>query len=148
MLGLKLPVPLLVHLPVVVIPPIVPLNATVGLFAQTEILTGPAFAVGALEIATFIVSLAKPQIPFAVEVKNNLTDPAAVSALLGKYVEFNAVLFGVKLPVPVLAQIPVEDAPDIFPFNKTALLFPQTIWSIDALTSGDGFTDNNNVSFC
>ena len=83
LLGLKLPDPFEVHFPVVDVPAIVPETATVGLFAHTEKLGGPASDVGTSVIVTFIVSLARGQIPLAVDVNTNLIEPAAVSAELG-----------------------------------------------------------------
>ena len=84
LLGLKLPVPDDVHFPVVVLPPIVPFTATVGLLAQTETVAGPALAVGISVMVIFMVSLASGQIPLAVDVNTSFTEPAAVSAELGK----------------------------------------------------------------
>ena len=83
LLGLKLPEPVVVHLPVVVIPPIVPVIATVGLLAHTDTLTGAITEVGIGVIVIFIVSRTRAQIPFAVEVKTKVDVPADISPELG-----------------------------------------------------------------
>ena len=83
MLGLKLPVPLVVHLPVEEDPPITPFMASVGLLAQTDILVAAILDVGTGVIDTVIISFTAAQIPFAVEVKVNVVVPALISEALG-----------------------------------------------------------------
>jgi hypothetical protein len=83
LLGVKLPVPLLVHLPVLVDPDTVPLTLSDGLFAHNENVAGPAFTNGGLVMVISMVSRSAAQMPLAVEVSTSFTEPAAVSAVLG-----------------------------------------------------------------
>jgi hypothetical protein len=85
------------------------------------------FDVGTGVILTVITSFTAAQIPFRVEVKVSVAEPALISEALGIYVLFNEVAPGVNVPEPALAHIPVEEPPAIEPFNKTVLLLPHTI---------------------
>jgi len=94
------------------------------LFAQT-VWSTPALAVGASVNVTIIWSLTAGQAPLFVEVNVSVTEPAAVSALLGVYVALGVLTLGENVPLPVLVQVPLpvlEEAP-----SRTAALFAQTV---------------------
>ena len=131
LLGVNVPVPFVLQIPVEVAPLTLPFNVTVALFAQTAT-SAPACEPGASVIVTEIVCVTIAQPPVDDRVK--LILPAVVSALLGIYVPFKVVLLGVNVPVPVDAHapLPVDDEP----FNVTFALFPQTVWLPPALTVG------------
>ena len=47
-------------------------------------------------------------------------------------------MFGVNVPVPLVDQLPVLDAPDTLPFKGTFKLLTQTVVSLPAFTTGAG----------
>ena len=98
----NVPVPVVDHCPPVEIVTD-PDKFTVELFAQTD-WSIPAFAVGAGEKLTCRISIAK--LHELVAVKARVTLPVVVSAVLGMYKAFKVVEFGLKVPLPEVAQIP------------------------------------------
>jgi hypothetical protein len=56
-----------------------------------------------------------------------LTEPAAVSALLGIYVAFKTVSEGTKVPDPEVVHCPLVAPPVIEPFNVIVALLAQTV---------------------
>jgi len=99
--GLKEPVPLLLHIPVVA--PIVtePFKITLGLVAHT-VWSTPASTTGRGVIKTVKLSVTAVQLPFAVDVKTITTFPFEISKGLGLYVVFNVISSGLNVPVPLL----------------------------------------------
>ena len=142
MFGIKEPVPLDVHIPVVVPPETDPDNEILRLLTQTTLST-PALTFGALVIVTSNWSCIKLQL-FAVKV--SVTDPIAVSVWLGIYTAFKAELFGTKTPDPEVDQTPVVAPPDTVPLKNTDALFPHTVWFAPAFTIPVGKIVTNNSS--
>ena len=101
MLGLKVPVPEELHIPVVAPTVTEPFSNTDGLDAQT-IWSTPASTTGRGVIKTVKLSVTAVQLPFAVDVKTITTFPFEISKGLGLYVAFNVILSGAKVPVPLL----------------------------------------------
>jgi hypothetical protein len=127
LLGVKLPVPELPHMP-----PLAtvtePLSDTFGLFAQIVWLA-PANAVGPGLMLTCSVALCAAQPPLFVEVSVKVATPAVICEALGTNVPVR--LFGVKVP-PTADQVP-EPVVEV-PFNVTLALFAHTVGAGPALT--------------
>lgn len=118
---------------------------TLGVFAAIVVVedphiswSAPAFAfVGAFEIVMCTVSVTAAHKPFPVEVSTKFVPPALISELLGVYVLFKVVVFGENAPLPNVVHMPPV-AFVIMPFKAAFALFPQTVWSVLALTIGFG----------
>jgi hypothetical protein len=90
---------------------------------------------GALVKLIRIPSTVWLQFPLLVDVSVKLTEPAAISAALGVYNEFNVALFGVNVPVPP-AQIPVDVGPVTDPESEEMGLLLHTVIFEPAATIG------------
>jgi hypothetical protein len=123
LLGDKVPVPKVVHVPDPV--EAYPFNTTIGLFLQTEILA-PAFTTGAGLKLTRMVLVVALQLPLEVVLSVITTLPAVVSAGLAEYVAFIVVVEGAKLPVPDVNHF-APPAPVNEPVNMAMALFAQTV---------------------
>jgi hypothetical protein len=119
---LNVPSPLVVH---VVVPELeLPANVTVALFAHT--LCGvPASTTGAgLNVIT-IWSVTALQ-PARVELNVKVTLPLLISVALGVYVVFT-LLFGEKVPVPLVVHKIVVPATSTVPVRVTTALFEHKV---------------------
>ena len=116
--GVKIPVPLLVHCPVVVAPITEPDRSTLELFAQTD-MSLPASTHGAGVIVRLNELLEFTQAPTVVKVI--VTLPFEVSALDGKYVAIKEVSEGVNVPVPLDDHCPNPNPPVIMPLTCAKL---------------------------
>lgn len=98
----------------------------------------PAFAVeGALVIVTNIVSRTVAQGELAFEARMKRMTPAVMSAALGVYTALRVVLFGAKVPVPLLVHIPPVTFVTL-PAKVICALLAQTVWLTPALIIGKG----------
>jgi hypothetical protein len=132
--GVNVPLPSVVQVPALVTVT-VPLSEAFGVPLQI-IWSGPAFAVGAFVIVTLIVELAPIQVPFPVVASVKVRTPVLISAALGVYVAFKVFASGVKVPVPVVVQVPPVAPPVMLPFRLIVALFAQTDWLLPALAPG------------
>jgi len=133
------------QIPVVVGPVTNPETVAEALFWQTVMLV-PALTIGALVKLIMMSSTVWLQLPLFVEIRVKLTEPAAISAALGVYSEFNVVLLGVKVPVPP-AQIPVEVGPFTEPEREEIGLLLHTDILEPALTIGAPVNVTKILSF-
>ena len=76
-------------------------------------------------------------VPFPVLVNVRVTEPAAVSAGLNKYVAFKVLASGAKVPLPDEAQVPPVDTV-IMPSNRILPTFAQMLVSLPAADVGLG----------
>lgn len=131
-LGLKLPVPELVHTPALVVD--IPLRE-IPTFEHTT-WSLPAFTARVLTYTTVIVRLTLLHPPLLVEVKVSVTLPLVVSATEGKYTGFNKLLEE-NVPVPDEAHIPAPVVEE--PFScKLGLLLHTTCGFGPGTTTGAG----------
>ncbi len=126
--GVNVPLPLVVHTPVVVPPDTEPFSE-VTMFDAHTVWSAPALTTGAGVMVTTKLSTAMLQL-FAV--RNSVAPPFAISKPLGTYVALSTDEDGVKTPVPVLPHVPVVAPPATTPFSVTAALLPQTVTSFPA----------------
>lgn len=124
--GVKIPVPLLLHVPVVAPPATTPLSVTAALFPHT-VTSLPAEAVPAGRIEMVMVSLTALHEPLPVEVSVMITLPAVESAALHWYVALSVVLFGTNVPDPDVVQMPVFVGPETLPLRETLRLVTHTV---------------------
>jgi len=132
-LGEKVPLPLLVHVPLPVLDE--PLSAAAALFAHT-VTSLPASTIGGCVKVTIIVSCSGRQLPLLVVVRNSVTVPAVVSAVLGTYVALSVFAFGENVPLPDVLQVPVPVL--LEPFSETFGLLMHTAVFAPAFGTGAG----------
>lgn len=120
--GLNVPLPDVVHTPVVVAPPITPFRFASGLFAQVN-RSAPAYTNGASVMVIVIVEATGLHPLVAVNV--NVTVPANVSAADGVYVGFRLDADGVNVPEPEVVQVPVPVV--LVPPTFTTALLAHTV---------------------
>ena len=135
MLGRKIPVPVVPHVPDDAPPPTCPFSVTDELLAHTAT-SLPAFEVPGGSIVIVAWSDTALQLPLLVDVNVSITLPAVTSPALHWYVALSVVLFGTNVPVPVVVQIPVLVGPEILPLNPTFRLLTHVTWSLPAFTDG------------
>ena len=102
---LKLPVPLLVQTPVLLVPTILPLKATV-LNDEQIVKLGTTVSVACLLMSTCTVSRTGKQKPLLVEVRYKSTTPNNKSVVPGIYPVVKE-LTDVNVPLPVELHVPV-----------------------------------------
>ena len=123
MLGENVPVPEVVQIPEPVFED--PVRVGLATFGHSAKLF-PAKTTG-LEIKlTLMVFVTCKQFPFPVLLREIITFPELISAVLGTYATKAEVLFGTNVPDPELFQIP-PCAFVIDPVNTTELVFTQTV---------------------
>ena len=83
-----------------------------------------------------MVSVTALQFALLPEVRISVTLPAVVSAVLGIYVAFKVLAFGVNVPLPLVLHVP-EPVLDV-PFKVTLGLVLQTFTFAPAFTFGAG----------
>ena len=125
--------PELVQIPVVPPPPKIPDKLIVG-EVEHNIRFGPALTVASCLMTIFAESVIAGQAPLFVEVKVKETEPFKRSAGVREYEVIKLVVFGLKLPVPLLDQTPVLDELFTEPDKFIVPAFEQINWSGPALT--------------
>src|SRR6185437_2791931 len=136
-LGVKVPLPVVVHTPVPEPPVILPFNTTFALLAQA-VVSFPASTVGMGVIVTVTVSEDGLHVPLCVDVSISFTTLAAVSALLRLYVAFNAESLGLNVPLPRVVQIPFVEPPDMLPLSDAVVVPVHINIGAPASISGEG----------
>jgi hypothetical protein len=97
----------------------------------------PAFATAGGKKLMETVSVTAQHMPLLVEVRNMEMFPSSVSVVEGMYAVLKDVSL-LKVPLPVVDQIPEFEPPDITPVKLTNIDPVQWNWSGPAFTSGDG----------
>ena len=123
---MNVPVPLVFHVPVLVPPLIVAFKVMFELFTQIVALLPASITISGV-IFTLIVSkdVWHCDGPL-VDVRVNKILDNDLSLIDGMYLAFKVLVFGEKLPVPLLDQIPVVLEPVTLPLNEIESTSAQT----------------------
>ena len=120
---MKVPVPVLIQIPLLAPPLILPEREAVALFLQAK-MSGPALTAGAGLIE--IVSESEiGQVPPDVSVR--ISGDKEVSLLATSYCAFKAPEVGLNVPAPFVDHVPVPGVPVIEPDSCTVSLLLQTV---------------------
>ena len=122
--GLKVPCPLVVHIPPVA-PVIFPSKPISALLPQTD-LSEPALAVGAVVNVIFKLLDTGAQLTFLVEVSVKVMLDSVLSVALGSYLASKASLLGTKLPPPLDVHSPVLLSPTTEPVSVILVTLAHT----------------------
>ena len=134
-LGKKVPVPLVVQMPVVVVPSTSP-SSSMSRSLEQVVRSGPASTEGASSTVTVSWSLTARQLPLPVVVSVRVKLPEPSSKFEGWYWAFSVCASGRKVPRPPL-QVPPE-ATVTAPFRSITGLLAHTCRSTPASTVGAG----------